>query len=249
MLWLKRLFASDWEAEIKELNDKLGYCELGQSQRDADIANKDRNITELADRIDQQIKEIEVLTNEPATERPTWMVEGTVYKGRRTVNFVTKERLTVEPEDLYIVTPSIHNAVKDILMLDFDKQIKSIWAKVISWVTYRYDEDEEWLFPQETLRLCKGDCEDGTILFVSMCRAAGIPSDRVFNVCGKYNDIGHSFPIVQMSDGKWYVFETTLDSIPSSPKLFLGSSYNGNLGCANWQHVGRLPKYDGVYQI
>ncbi len=88
-------------------------------------------------------------------------------------------------------------------------------------------------------------CEDGTILFVTLSRIAGVPADKVFNALGNVYTktgkvaFGHSWPIAQMSDGKWYIFESTLDFVPSKPMPFIGSLYSAEWGVHNW-------KYDGI---
>jgi len=56
---------------------------------------------------------------------------------------------------------------------------------VVQNIVYVGDEDlspdrgEFWLFPAETLKRRRGDCEDGAILTVSLCLALGIPADRI----------------------------------------------------------------------
>jgi len=99
------------------------------------------------------------------------------------------------------------------------------------------------------------NCEDGTILFLTLARISGIKADSIFNACGWFytNDgrkFGHSFPIAKMSDGKWYVFETTLDFIPSKPMLFKGSNYSADWGVHNWKFGGMIKnKVNGKWQI
>ena len=94
-------------------------------------------------------------------------------------------------------------------------------------------------------------CEDTTVLFVTLCRIAGVPSDRVFNATGWFdNKYGHSFPIVKMEDDKWYVMETTLKFIPNKPILFKGSRYSckfrmGIGGVNNWEHKGVIKNDQG----
>ncbi len=89
-------------------------------------------------------------------------------------------------------------------------------------------------------------CEDGTILFVTLARIAGVPADKVFNALGWFysadgrSKFGHSFPIAQMTDGKWYIFESTLDVVPKFPKLFKGSNYDAAWGVHNWKYDGQI---------
>ena len=83
-------------------------------------------------------------------------------------------------------------------------------------------------------------CEDGTTYFVTLCRIAGVPANRVFNAVGKMGNIGHSFPIVKMEDDKWYIMETTIDFVPKHPMLFRGSKYRAVYGVYNWKFSGGI---------
>ena len=83
-----------------------------------------------------------------------------------------------------------------------------------------------------------GDCEDSSILFVTLCYFAGIPANRVFVAVGTIDDYGHAFPIVKMDDGKWYVFESTLKA-PQEPIALIGSRYHPSWGFLNWKYQGR----------
>lgn len=83
---------------------------------------------------------------------------------------------------------------------------------------------EEWLFPNETLQLGKGDCEDGTNLMVSLMRAAGVPADRVRNVCGRVPEGGHSWPAYRrQSDDEWVSLDFSYkpSNIPIEERVLL----------------------------
>ena len=128
--------------------------------------------------------------------------------------------------------------------MGFDDKIKSINEFVTREHRYAFDVSENWQFPVVTYFRRRGDCEDTTILFVTLARIAGVTADRIFNVVGymkRYNGerVLHSYPIVKMKDGKWYIFETTLTS-PSKPKLFKGSRYTADYGVSNWMFKGGL---------
>ena len=94
------------------------------------------------------------------------------------------------------------------------------------------------------------NCEDGTILFLDACRMCGIPADKVFNTIGNTSFGYHSYPIVWMdvedlvgtaSEGQgkgWYIYETTLDFLPTSPKKLKGSNYWCEGGLQNWKYFG-----------
>lgn len=73
-------------------------------------------------------------------------------------------------------------------------------------VSYLSDNGEWWSFPSETLAKCTGDCDDSSLLLVSMLRNF-YPPDRVYVVIGTYRGLGHAW--VEL-DGK--ILETTYTS-------------------------------------
>jgi len=70
-------------------------------------------------------------------------------------------------------------------------------------VSYRSDDGEFWYFPDETLARNAGDCDDSSLLLLSMLRRFYSP-DRVYAVAGTYQRLGHMW--VEL-DGK--ILETT----------------------------------------
>jgi transglutaminase-like putative cysteine protease len=125
-------------------------------------------------------------------------------------------------------------------MEPLEKRINEVFKWVVLNHAYQYDLGEDWRNAQETFYYKKGDCEDSTILFVTLCRLAAIPADRVFNAIGSFNGTGHSFGIARHDDNRLYLYETTLSSPPSSIK-----AYDGNgpykIDClSNWKYVGVL---------
>jgi len=134
--------------------------------------------------------------------------------------------------------------------MSLNKKLMSIWAYVILRVSYRFDDGEAWQYPTTTYYRRFGDCEDTTVLFVILCRLANVPADSVFNACGYYysstGKFGHSYPIAKMEDGKWYVFETTLTSVPTHPKSFKDNeTYGAEWGVANWLYQGKIIESTG----
>jgi hypothetical protein len=111
-------------------------------------------------------------------------------------------------------------------------------------MTYNYDDGEDWRFSAISAAYGKGDCEDGTILFLDLAREAGFKPTEIFNATGWVTNkngekFGHSFPILNCGDG-WYIYETTLSSLPTSTMKFLGSKYDCSWGLANWLWDGKL---------
>ena len=129
-------------------------------------------------------------------------------------------------------------------------KLMHIWKAVCDRETqvYSYDYGDDWRFPAETINLHSGDCEDGTILFITACKDAGLSENEVFNACGMTNFGYHSYPIAWLStdDAKamgfekagWYIFETTINQV-SKPKPLIGSIYHVDT-LQNWINVGKI---------
>ena len=87
---------------------------------------------------------------------------------------------------------------------------------VLQNIKYTHDNVEQgipefWLFPCETLKLRKGDCEDGAILLASLMLNTGIPSYRI-KLCAGYVDhqgtkTGHAYVIFLRDDDTWCVLD------------------------------------------
>ena len=166
----------------------------------------------------------------------------------------------VEGEDVYLTPSEPYDAdtqlkfwvrSNNIRSLSKNEKLMKIWDYVIKALVYKLDSQvDNWQFPAQTLHRGKGDCEDGTILFISTCKVAGIRPDEVFNAVGMTEGFGlHSYPIIKFdkdeklgTDGiSWYICETTLDKTPLKPKKLLGSIYHTeSYGLANWKFYGRI---------
>ncbi len=106
----------------------------------------------------------------------------------------------------------------------FDMRAWRIWDYVARSVEYITDKkacglEDFWLFPEETLMLRKGDCEDSSILLAALMLASGISEHCVRVILGKVvsadGSYGHAWVAYQGEDGRWYLLESTLDSVPS----------------------------------
>lgn len=126
------------------------------------------------------------------------------------------------------------------------EKLKAIWDFVIKAGTYERDYVDAWYLPIQTIVKKSFDCEDGTILFLSLSRACGLSSHEVFNAIGPTSFGYHSYPIVYLTkedgfkDG-WYIFETTLDFVPQNPKPLIGSEYWID-DIQNWHYAGTIKK-------
>src|SRR5262249_8564851 len=103
---------------------------------------------------------------------------------------------------------------------DFIRRAHLIWAFVAAAVRSSYDKDARgyddfWLFPDETLSLGVGDCEDSSILLAAMLVASGI-SPYCVRVAMGYLYSGqqllgsHAWVVYQDEVGIWRLLESTL---------------------------------------
>ncbi|VVB70386.1 Transglutaminase-like superfamily protein [uncultured archaeon] len=106
----------------------------------------------------------------------------------------------------------------------FDLRAWKIWDYVAKSVKYVTDKaslglEDFWLFPEETLVLQKGDCEDTAFLLATLLLASGISEHCVRVVLGKVSGpdgiYGHAWVVYQGESGPWCLLESTLDSVPA----------------------------------
>jgi len=98
----------------------------------------------------------------------------------------------------------------------FDHRAHIITEFVATRIVYRYTDGlDPWQFPDETLALKSGDCEDRALLIASLLLASGVSS---FNVrvalgkfrawrVGKHEDIDHVWVMYKNEAGNWQVIE------------------------------------------
>ena len=109
----------------------------------------------------------------------------------------------------------------------FDDRARTVWEWVVREVRYVGDEGSQrvrefWQFPEETLALRQGDCEDTTVLLVSLLMAAGISPFCVRAVIGWLEDgaggTPHAWPVYKDETGVWRILESTLgaDDLPDA---------------------------------
>jgi len=186
---------------------------------------------------------IEELENEEEINVPPWL-DTSEYPYKPFISIEEGKTTLEDPRDIYTSSVTLGLIAEKWKGLPLNQKLMNIWHFVIDALKYRYDVKEDWQFPIVTYYMKFGDCEDGSILFVELARLAGISPERVFNACGWFtqdaNKFGHSFPIAQMEDGKWYVFESTLDYKPDQLMLFKGSNYDASWGVANWALFGKI---------
>ncbi len=105
----------------------------------------------------------------------------------------------------------------------FDIRAWRIWDYVARIIEYLPDKnayglEDFWLFPEETLLLRKGDCEDSAFLLTTLLLASGISEHVVRVVLGQVvsadSIYGHAWVVYQNEQGIWCLLESTLDSVP-----------------------------------
>jgi hypothetical protein len=98
----------------------------------------------------------------------------------------------------------------------FDLRAYVITEFVSQKIEYRLTEGlDPWQFPDETLNLRSGDCEDRALLIASMLLASGVSSFNVRVALGKFRawfgrkheDIDHVWVMYKDEAGKWQVIE------------------------------------------
>jgi len=215
--------------------------------------NKQKNIAEELSikyiEAEEENKRLNLLLNPPETPKPLWLDDRkTPYQPKVQVvaQFGGLEEVIMDSKDIYTTSPTLENIVeqKKWRELPLNQKFNAIWDFVCRRVSYTYDNKEAWNFPQTTYWREKGDCEDSTILFVTLCRLAGVPSDRVFNALGWFKkgreEYGHSWAICKLDNDEWYIFETTLVT-RGTPKKFKGDdNYFADWGVANWSIQGEI---------
>lgn len=137
----------------------------------------------------------------------------------------------------------------------FDLRAWRIWdyvAKGVQYITDKqsYGLEDFWLFPEETLVLHKGDCEDSSFLLATLLLASGVSEHCVRVVLGRVasaeGDYGHAWVVYQNEEGVWCLLESTLESapsrlIPADPFTQSGSQYQYQPQfCLNASHLWSL---------
>jgi hypothetical protein len=134
----------------------------------------------------------------------------------------------------------------------FDLRAWKIWDYVSNCVQYITDKkscglEDFWLFPEETLVLQKGDCEDSSFLLATLLLASGISEHCVRVVLGRVSTpdgaYGHAWVVYQNELGRWCLLESTLDAVPSNltpadPFIMPGNQYQYQPQfCLNASHL------------
>ena len=98
--------------------------------------------------------------------------------------------------------------------MGYDNIANDVLLYVKGTLQYKTDLDlwevpEYWQDVSQTLGSDKGDCEDGAILILTMCRRAGIPANRILLTCGDTLFGGHAWITYITDKGKEKKLEWT----------------------------------------
>ena len=104
---------------------------------------------------------------------------------------------------------------------DFDQRARQIWSYVAQNTMYVEDpvaqrKGDFWQFPEETLALGRGDCEDCAFLLASLLIASGISTFCVRVVLGSVETgdqgpVQHAWVVYKNESGQWTLLESTAD--------------------------------------
>jgi len=239
---IKRIVCRKCMDRNAELEEDITLCNNNLNETTIKLASVSKDNYNLRNKI----RSLEPLSDLP----PLWLdTSGKAYRPQIQYSMANRLHSTAmsNPSDMYVASDSMNKLVKSKgwKKMGHNKKLLSIWKHVILNFNYSYDDGEAWRLPPVTHYIGKGDCEDTTCYFITLCMLVGIPSDSVFNACGMYVGIdgsfGHSYPIAKMEDGRWYIFETTITKVPKHPMEFVGNRvYSAKWGLANWAHSGKI---------
>ena len=160
------------------------------------------------------------------------------------------------------LTPTDINFVSQLSSLPVYLQLIAAWRFVIDLGIYDTGETSNittyaWYWHGTTLAIKVFECDEGTVVFIDLCRMLGITADRVFNCIGQCTFGYHSFPVVflyqadidaavkmgltgaQFVQPGAQIYETTDHGFhPVNPMQLQGSDTYFIDNMANWQFQG-----------
>jgi transglutaminase-like putative cysteine protease len=255
----------DLVQKLKYANDVIYNTNKDKThlaQQKIELENKVALLTGEVEQKNQAIESLktELALNqvEPVSEFPNFLENGKVYKPSIRLEDGTY-MVVYEPRVMYHLSDILIDKVKHWRTLSEYEKLLKVWEYVVKALKYEYDKTDNWQFPDVTVIREKGDCEDGTVLLVSLARAVGIPAHKIFNAIGPTAFGYHSFSIAYIDKDSgstltpgWYIFESTLDFMPKQPKALVGSQYWIDAGLQNWRYAGAIKsgfmdKFNGKY--
>jgi len=146
-----------------------------------------------------------------------------IYRGKRFVEDIYHQRQMVTfdvREFIYANDYHLKKVASEITAIYNPQNEEQFVRAVNSWVannnvkyetdSYQFAWEDYWQFPEETIVLGKGDCEDTSILVASLLLSFNIPSYKVrVNLGLVYGQYGHAY--LQYWNGtEWLLVETTM---------------------------------------
>jgi hypothetical protein len=112
----------------------------------------------------------------------------------------------------------------------FDYRTNIIVQWVSEHIAYKLKENDFWLFPDETLKMRQGDCEDRAFLLASLILASGISAYNVRVVLGKVKSFhvstnklvdkfDHMWVMYKNESGRWLLIEPLYMTIKNKSKV------------------------------
>ena len=223
-------------------NEGLHGNLLGVSE---ELFDSEYQVSELEDILDS--------LDEPITKRPGWLNNKTAYTPYIQIPKVNEGYEMEDPTGIYTEGDWLYREVDgaSVRKLELYEKLRSIWEYVILNFKYKSDVGDNWQPHTITLMRGMSDCEDTSVVFMDACRMVGVPADIIFNAVGPTSFGYHSYPIVYLTEGDiedtpienngegWYIFESTLRSLPSKPRKLKGSPYWVD-STANWKYQGKI---------
>jgi predicted transglutaminase-like cysteine proteinase len=133
--------------------------------------------------------------------------------------------------------------------------VEKIRTWVASHISYVFDENahgvpDYWQTPSETLNLGTGDCEDLSILLVSLLRAYGASDDQVYVAVGSDpNDNWHAYVIERYSFGIWRILDAEYPRDASFVESLADETYKTSYCFNDMRSFKGFPSYPGGYVV
>jgi predicted transglutaminase-like cysteine proteinase len=180
----------------------------------SNIDNETSNIEDLKIRINQRTESINGLKEEINAYEKLKKYDLTVFitPDNHNIKSFSNEISTNNPVEIYRFVRDEIKYEEDYLTFD-----------------YRF---EYWQFPEETLKLRTGDCEDQAILLCTLLRAKGYSPEEVKVVFGlTSSNTGHAW-VELFYQGNWVVFDPTSSASDFIEKTryysLINASYKGS---------------------
>jgi len=157
-----------------------------------------------------------------------------VYQGRELPN---TGMIDVDVRDFFVNVNDyqLQQIVAAFSGLSDDEKALECLRWVIQHVSYVSDKaefglDEFWCYPNELLKVLKGDCDDGAILLANLMLAAGVPYWKIRLTAGLVPEGGHAYVTYFCEKGGCWValdwcYYPSLDPVDGRPDYKLSPIY------------------------